>query len=124
MRVRWHDVTVWLFGHPSTITLATPATTTICWRFLPRARKRLCAVETGVSPLPIVTDTMPVEIAEADEAKQPLTLTAEESIGRFLQYVLPGGFQKVRHFGLQHKRSKTKRGGLRCSFVGSPGAAA
>lgn len=35
-----------------------------------------------------------------------LTVTAEEFIRRFLQHVLPKGFQKVRHFGFMHKRSK------------------
>ena len=37
---------------------------------------------------------------------RPLTVTAEEFIRRFLQHVLPTGFQKVRHFGFMHKRSK------------------
>jgi len=35
-----------------------------------------------------------------------MTVTAEEFIRRFLQHVLPSGFQKVRHFGFLHKRSK------------------
>lgn len=35
-----------------------------------------------------------------------LKVTAEEFIRRFLQHVLPTGFQKVRHFGFMHKRSK------------------
>jgi hypothetical protein len=33
-----------------------------------------------------------------------MTLTAEDFIGRFLQHVLPRGFQKVRHFGFAHPR--------------------
>ena len=37
---------------------------------------------------------------------RPMTVTAEEFIRRFLQHVLPKGFQKVRHFGFLHKRSK------------------
>lgn len=37
---------------------------------------------------------------------RPMTVTAEEFIRRFLQHVLPTGFQKVRHFGFMHKRSK------------------
>ena len=37
---------------------------------------------------------------------RPMTVTAEEFIRRFLQHVLPIGFQKVRHFGFMHKRSK------------------
>jgi hypothetical protein len=37
---------------------------------------------------------------------RPMTVTAEEFIRRFLQHVLPKGFQKVRHFGFMNKRSK------------------
>ena len=37
---------------------------------------------------------------------RPMTVTAEEFVRRFLQHVLPRGFQKVRHFGFMHKRSK------------------
>jgi hypothetical protein len=37
-----------------------------------------------------------------------MTVTAEEFIRRFLQHVLPTGFQKVRHFGFMHKRSKIR----------------
>jgi hypothetical protein len=33
-----------------------------------------------------------------------MTLTAEQFIRRFLQHVLPRGFQKVRHFGFAHPR--------------------
>lgn len=40
---------------------------------------------------------------------RPQTVTAEEFIRRFLQHVLPTGFQKVRHFGFMHKRSKVSR---------------
>jgi hypothetical protein len=36
-----------------------------------------------------------------------MTVTAEEFLRRFLQHVLPSGFQKVQHFGFQHKRAKT-----------------
>lgn len=36
---------------------------------------------------------------------RPMTVSAEEFIRRFLQHVLPKGFQKVRHFGFMHKRS-------------------
>ena len=41
-----------------------------------------------------------------------MTVTAEEFIRRFLQRVLPTGFQKVRHFGFMHKRSKHARNRL------------
>jgi Putative transposase len=36
-----------------------------------------------------------------------MTVSAEEFIRRFLQHVLPRGFQKVRHYGFSHPRSKT-----------------
>lgn len=35
-----------------------------------------------------------------------MTVTVEEFLRRFLQHVLPSGFQKVRHYGFMHKRSK------------------
>jgi hypothetical protein len=35
-----------------------------------------------------------------------MTVTAEEFIRRFLQHVLPRGFQKVRHFGFAHPRHR------------------
>ena len=35
-----------------------------------------------------------------------MKVRAEEFIRRFLQHVLPSGFQKVRHYGFMHKRSK------------------
>lgn len=36
---------------------------------------------------------------------KPMTVTAEEFMRRFLQHVLPSGFQKVRHFGFAHPRA-------------------
>jgi hypothetical protein len=35
-----------------------------------------------------------------------MTLTADEFIRRFLQHVLPTGFQKVRHYGFAHPRQQ------------------
>ena len=35
-----------------------------------------------------------------------MTLTAAEFIRRFLQHVLPRGFQKVRHYGFAHPRHR------------------
>lgn len=43
---------------------------------------------------------------------RPMTVTAEEFIRRLLQHVLPRGFQKVRHFGFMHQRSKVPRNWL------------
>ncbi len=37
-----------------------------------------------------------------------LTLPAEQFISRFLQHVLPKGFQKVRSYGLYHPKSRGK----------------
>jgi hypothetical protein len=39
--------------------------------------------------------------------ERTMTVTAEEFIRRFLQHVLPRGFQKVRHYGFAHPRRKT-----------------
>ena len=38
-----------------------------------------------------------------------MTVTADEFIRRFLQHVLPRGFQKVRHYGFAHPRHGTDR---------------
>lgn len=43
---------------------------------------------------------------------RPMTVTAQEFIRRLLQHVLPRGFQKVRHFGFMHQRSKVPRNWL------------
>jgi hypothetical protein len=40
---------------------------------------------------------------------RPMMVSAEEFIRRLLQHVLPSGFQKVRHFGFMHARSKVSR---------------
>jgi hypothetical protein len=37
-----------------------------------------------------------------------MTVTADEFIRRFLQHVLPSGFQKVRHYGFCHSRQKDR----------------
>ena len=36
-----------------------------------------------------------------------MTVTADEFIRRFLQHVLPRGFQKVRRYGFAHPRQRT-----------------
>ena len=38
---------------------------------------------------------------------KPMRVSAEEFIRRFLQHVLPSGFQKIRHFGFAHPRANT-----------------
>jgi hypothetical protein len=38
---------------------------------------------------------------------QSVTVSAEEFLRRYLQHVLPRGFQKVRHFGFAHSQAKT-----------------
>jgi Putative transposase len=42
-------------------------------------------------------------------AKRVIALSGEQFIGRFLQHVLPGGFKRIRHYGLlapTHKRER------------------
>ena len=39
---------------------------------------------------------------------RPMQVRSEEFLRRFLVHILPTGFQKVRHFGFMHKRSKWK----------------
>lgn len=41
--------------------------------------------------------------------ERKLTVTADEFIRRFLQHVLPTGFQKVRHYGFAHPRQRIER---------------
>ena len=38
-----------------------------------------------------------------------MTITAQEFIRRFLLHVLPGGFMKIRHYGILGNRNKTKK---------------
>ena len=50
-----------------------------------------------------------ITLAQDPKHYRPMTVPDEEFIRRFLQHVLPKGFQKVRHFGFMHKRSKISR---------------
>jgi len=43
-----------------------------------------------------------------DNKQKVMTLSADEFIRRFLMHVLPGGFRKIRHFGLFASRNKGK----------------
>jgi hypothetical protein len=45
---------------------------------------------------------------KGEKKYRPMKLRSEAFLHRFLQHVLPTGFQKVRHFGFMHKRSKWK----------------
>jgi hypothetical protein len=47
--------------------------------------------------------------ASGSQDYQLMTVTADEFIRRFLQHVLPRGFQKVRHFGFAHPRHRIDR---------------
>ena len=40
---------------------------------------------------------------------KPMTIPATEFIRRFLLHILPGGFRKIRHYGLAAARGKTGR---------------
>jgi hypothetical protein len=53
------------------------------------------------------TGTVTMKVRPSGKRRyRTMTIAAEEFIRRFLQHVLPSGFQKVRHFGFMHKRSK------------------
>ena len=51
---------------------------------------------------------MKVVTFDGDRRKE-LSLPADEFIGRFLKHVLPGGFMRIRHYGLLANRGKTER---------------
>jgi len=54
-----------------------------------------------------------LQLAEGQRRTTALTVSAEEFIRRFLQHVLPRGFQKVRHFGFAHPRQQIDRDWLK-----------
>ena len=68
------------------------------------SNSRIVKVEPGVDGTGMVTFTYR---PSGTSSYKPMRLSAEEFIRRFLQHVLPSGFQKVRHFGFAHPRAKT-----------------
>jgi len=64
---------------------------------------RLVKMEPGPDGLGRVTFTYRKSGSRRPRA---MTLTADEFIRRFLQHVLPRGFQKVRHYGFAHPRQR------------------
>ena len=68
------------------------------------SNSRIVKVEPGVDGTGNVTFTYR---PSGTSVYKPMTVSAEEFIRRFLQHVLPCGFQKVRHFGFAHPRAKT-----------------
>jgi hypothetical protein len=64
---------------------------------------RLVRVEPGPDGLGRVTFTYRKSGSRRPRA---MTLTADEFLRRFLQHVLPRGFQKVRHYGFAHPRQR------------------
>ena len=68
------------------------------------SNSRIVRVEPGPDDAGLVTFTFR---KSGTNAYKPMTVSAEEFIRRFLQHVLPSGFQKVRHFGFAHTRAKT-----------------
>ena len=66
--------------------------------------RRIVNVEPGPDGKGLVTFTYR---KTGSNRLRKMTVTAEEFIRRFLQHVLPRGFQKVRHYGFAHPRSKT-----------------
>ena len=67
------------------------------------SNRRLVKSEPGPDGLGRVSFTYR---ASGSQKYQLMTVTADEFIRRFLQHVLPRGFQKVRHFGFAHPRQR------------------
>ena len=68
------------------------------------SNSRIVKVEPGADGTGLVTYT---HRPSGTRSYKPMKVNAEEFIRRFLQHVLPSGFQKVRHFGFAHPRAKT-----------------
>ncbi len=64
---------------------------------------RLVKCEPGPDGLGRVTFT---DRKSGSRRPRAMTLTADQFIQRFLQHVLPRGFQKVRHYGFAHPRQR------------------
>ena len=63
------------------------------------SNRRLIKCEPGLDGLGRVTFTFR---KSGSRGWRTMTVTADEFIRRFLQHVLPSGFQKVRHYGFAH----------------------
>lgn len=70
------------------------------------SNRRIVKVEPGPDDLGRVTYTYR---KSGSPQYRRMTVTAEEFIRRFLQHVLPRGFQKVRHYGFAHPRRQIDR---------------
>jgi hypothetical protein len=70
------------------------------------SNRRLLKCEPGPDGLGRVTFTYR---HSGSRRYRAMTVTATEFLRRFLQHVLPRGFQKVRHFGFAHPRHRTDR---------------
>jgi hypothetical protein len=68
------------------------------------SNRRLLRCEPGPDGLGRVTFTYR---KKGSRRERTITVTAEEFLRRFLQHVLPRGFQKVRHYGFAHPRQRT-----------------
>lgn len=66
------------------------------------SNRRIVRCEPGPDGLGRVTFTY----RKSGRRYRAMTVTAEEFIRRFLQHVLPRGFQKVRHYGFAHPRRR------------------
>ena len=67
------------------------------------SNRRVVKCEPGPDGLGRVTFTY---CKKGSRRWRAMTVTAEEFIRRFLQHVLPQGFQKVRHYGFAHPRHR------------------
>jgi hypothetical protein len=70
------------------------------------SNRRIVKCEPGLDGLGRVTFTYR---RSGSQRHRAMTVTAEEFIRRFLQHVLPRGFQKVRHYGFAHPRYRVDR---------------
>lgn len=68
------------------------------------SNRRIVKVEPGPEGQDLVTFTVR---KSGSSVYKPMPVSAEEFLRRFLQHVLPSGFQKVRHFGFAHPRART-----------------
>ncbi len=68
------------------------------------SNSRIVKVEPGPDGTGAVTFTYR---PSGTSSYKPMRVSAEEFIRRFLQHVLPSGFQKIRHFGFAHPRANT-----------------
>jgi Putative transposase len=73
-------------------------------KYLARYTHRICVSNRRLVALAEGQVTLRYKDYAADQRQKTLTVSAAEFIRRFLQHVLPGGFVRVRHYGLLANR--------------------